>query len=77
MHTIILRTVCGCERMLAIPNRTLPREYRVPYVQQNHRLLTFNGVDDLPTHTTVQVRVFGRTCQSGNYGYPVYLEVLE
>lgn len=74
-HTIILRTVCGCERMLAIPNRELPREWRVAYLRNPYLCLTTDDPIDRPV--AFKIRVFERTLTRGNYGYPIYLERID
>ncbi len=75
---ILLRTVCGCERWLYIPNKIYPPEWKVPYCRkQNFHVYcpTTDGLGDLPfAHST---RIFEKTGQRGQYGYPVYLEVLD
>ena len=73
--TIILRTVCGCERMLSIPDRRLPPSYSVPYIRrQNWHVYPADGESCLTP--LAQKRTFERTSATGTYGFPVYLEVL-
>lgn len=71
-HTIILRTVCGCERMLAIKERHLPDVWKVAYIKVPGALLTTDN-QDLTTQAFTY-RLFERTTLRGNYGYPIYLE---
>ncbi len=75
-HTIILRTVCGCERMVAIPDRTLPLFWRVPFVQNKWFTLTYTD-SDAPMRQNIHTRTFERTAATGLYGYPVYMEKWE
>jgi hypothetical protein len=76
-YTIILRTVCGCERMIAIPNRTLPYEWRVAYIQKPYFTLTTDETAGISGTQGFKIRRFERTTLTGNYGYPIYLEKLD
>ncbi len=75
-HTIILRTVCGCEQQRAIPDRNLPPIYRVHFRRGKNFCMQSDELDLAATITT-SVRTFERTPLTGQYGYPVYLEVVE
>ena len=72
--TIILRTVCGCERMVNVFGYNYPARYQVPYIRRNNYCLTAEQFNSraVPDHS---IRIFERTGQSGLYGYPVYLEL--
>lgn len=71
-HYIILKTLCGCERIVAVPG-PYPHTFRVP-IDIRQRAYT---MDDAREVTTVAygVRVFERTLYEGQYGFPVYQEV--
>ena len=71
---IILRTVCGCERIIAIPNRHYPHEYRVPYVLRSDMVLALQGESSAPFTVSYRTRRFERTTMTGSYGFPIYLE---
>lgn len=73
---ILLRTVCGCERIIAIARRDYPREWRVPYSRRENWCLTMDESSAPPSHSPFHVRTFERTGTTGLYGYQVYLEVL-
>jgi hypothetical protein len=76
--SIVLRTVCGCERVLAIPFQHYPSEYRVPFIRDRY-FHTFpqDGESCMGAFSGHQIRRFEYIGVPGQYGYPVYLEVLE
>jgi hypothetical protein len=71
---IILRTVCGCERIVLVNRRNYPQDYKVPFIRRKNFLLT--GSDEDTRMPTYQTRMFEQTSQTGQYGYPIYVEVL-
>ena len=76
MKTIVLRTVCGCERILEIPFNHYPQTFTVPYVRrQNLHVYAADGETCMATLD--DRRTFENTGQPGRYGYPAYLEVLK
>lgn len=74
---ILLRTVCGCERIIAIPNRHYPPDFRVAFHRGMFHALTFDP-DTMGYRTDhgFGIRKFEDTGTTGLYGYRVYLEVL-
>lgn len=72
--SIILRTVCGCEKIIAIPGQQYPRHYTVPYIRQRYWHMWSD--DDVPRDSGVSTRQFERIGVRGLYGYEVYLEQL-
>ncbi len=76
--TIILRTVCGCEKEVQVRERDYPPYYKVAYRLTNSSHYVFHP-DEQIDHTalTYGARTFRRLPMTGKYGYPVYLEVLE
>jgi hypothetical protein len=73
---ILLRTVCGCERSIRIPNKGYPRDWRAPYSRKENFCMTFDESSAPSSHSPFHVRMFERTGTTGLYGYQVYLEVL-
>lgn len=72
---IILRTVCGCERIKDLEDRYLPPMVKVPYFTWPYT--HWCGFDDSDLTVPVYaIRVFTRIPVVGQYGYPVYLEQL-
>jgi hypothetical protein len=72
---IVLRTVCGCERILKIPFQRYPPEFAVPYVRRNNYWMAPKDGESCMT-TMANRRVFENTGRTGTYGYQLYLEVL-
>ncbi len=77
MISIILRTVCGCERIVEIPFRYRPRTFTVPYVRRQDMHIYPADGESCMTAINERRRVFERTANTGKYGYTVYLEVLD
>jgi hypothetical protein len=74
--SIVLRTVCGCERILGIPFKQYPPSFEVPYMRNGNE--HFYPADGESCMVALKHRrVFKNTHRLGTYGYPVYLEVLE
>lgn len=75
--TIVLRTVCGCERTLDIPYRSPPSTYSVPYIR-NKTLHVF-AADGGTCMSAVpwSKRVFEFTGKTGIYGYWLYIEQVD
>ena len=72
---IVLRTVCGCERVLVIDRNVYPAEWRVPFTRQPAYALAVD--EDFPCTQDFSVRTFVYTPFHGTYGYPIYLERLD
>lgn len=73
---IVLRTVCGCERILDIPFTELPPTFSVPFIR--HKGLHITAADGESCMTNFKDRrVFERTGLTGMYGYALYVEALE
>jgi hypothetical protein len=73
---IILRTVCGCERIVTINARAYPQRWIVPYRREPNLHIYLGGDDFDPSQVWFSKRTFERIYLNGLYGYPVYLEVL-
>lgn len=71
---ILLRTVCGCERIVPISERNYPPFYKVPYSRTAASHIFWQGEDFSLDDVTYSVRTFERIPKTGLYGYPVYLE---
>lgn len=71
---IVLRTVCGCERILAIPFRTPPSVFKVPYIRRTNWLLTPADGESCMT-AAHQSREFEYTGQV-HQGHLLYVEKL-
>lgn len=71
---IILRTVCGCERILAIPFKQYPPTFVVPYRRGSHYHVYPGDVESCLATLHGERRVFERTDVTGTYGYIVYVE---
>ncbi len=76
MMKIILRTVCACERIITIPDKTFPPYYAVPYVRLPQGGIAWNNDSAPPQSIPYRKRTFERTPVRGIYDYVVYLEVL-
>ncbi len=75
MMSIVLRTVCGCERIAEIPHERPPDKWRVPYLRRDG--LHIWTQEQIPLSSRFKTRTFEYTGTTGKYGYPLYLEVLE
>lgn len=75
MLNIVLRTVCGCERILEIPFTTPPPTFSVPYVRHERFWATAKDGESCLSQLENR-RVFEFTHETGIYGYWLYLEKL-
>lgn len=72
---IILRTVCGCERILEIPFSSYPPKFSVPYIRkQNWHVFPKDGESCMAALDNRRDFELSPSVR-GLYGYQVYTEV--
>ncbi len=75
MHTIILRTACGCEQVRDIPNGELPPVYSVS-IQRSPTSYIWSTEDRIPL-PLFHKRTFKYMGRQRKHGYALYMEVVE
>ena len=73
--SIILRTLCGCERIMEIPYRHYPPTWVLPYRRTtNFHTFAADGDSCGPCGPGFNSRTFEDTGRCGPYNYRLYIE---
>lgn len=73
MRSVILRTLCGCERIVKVPREYPP--YWAVAMRRTNSSHMYADEQGTGAFSNFQTRRFERTGIRGVYGYEVYLEM--